>query len=90
MTTIFKYPLQIADRQTIEMPIGAQVFSVQVQDGIPCLWALVDTQAAKVIRTVYALGTGHDLAHMNGLTTLFISTIQLDGGSLVYHVFLEA
>ena len=31
MTTIWKYPIEVTDTQTIEMPIGAQMLVVQAQ-----------------------------------------------------------
>lgn len=41
MKTIWKYPLQVLDRQTLFMPPGAEILSLQTQFGNPCLWARV-------------------------------------------------
>jgi len=47
MNSIWKYPLQVTDAQTIDVPEGSEALSVQVQNGTPCLWARVDPAAAK-------------------------------------------
>jgi hypothetical protein len=84
--TIWKFPLQIMDRQEIKVPMGAQILSVQVQDGIPCMWAMVEPDSS-IFDTIYIeiFGTGHPIDCGNGNNRKFISTIQLR--SLVFHVF---
>jgi hypothetical protein len=42
LKTIHKYPLHIADRQTVAMPRGARILTVQMQHEVPCLWAQFD------------------------------------------------
>ena len=86
MKTVFKYPLQVKDKQEIQMPVGAEILCVQVQGGTPCLWAKVDTEAAYDIkRTIRIYGTGH---HINQDEPLdYIGTFQLENGVLVFHVF---
>lgn len=42
MKTIYKYPLDVTDRQVIAMPEDAEILTVQVQNGKPMLWAVVD------------------------------------------------
>lgn len=59
MTTIYKYPLEIVDRQIVRMPTGAAIRAVMVQDGVTCLWAEVDPKAALEDRTFHIVGTGH-------------------------------
>jgi 6-phosphogluconolactonase/glucosamine-6-phosphate isomerase/deaminase len=86
MKTIYKYPLKIQDKQTISMPIGAQILSVQVQDEVVCLWALVEPRLPKREIEFQMLGTGHDAGHINS-NFKHISTVQVDGGNLVFHVF---
>ena len=83
MKSVFKYPIQITDEQEILAPIGWQPLSVQFQHGAPCIWALVDTANALVLQTVHVHGTGHPIEH-NGR---FLGTIQVAGGSLIFHVF---
>ncbi len=81
--TIWKYELQMKDQQTIEMPKGAELLSVQVQFGIPVLWALVNPDAELVSRRIGTHGTGHSIQHGGR----FIGTYQVCNGELVFHVF---
>lgn len=89
MKTIWKFPLS-PDKLTIEMPRGAKVLSVAVQDEVICVWALVDTEAALVKRRFYVLGTGHDASAVTSqIVCLHVGIVLMDGGSLVFHVFVE-
>lgn len=82
---IWKYPITILEEQTVEMPIGARILSVQMQGGGLVLWALVDPEANREKRRIAVHGTGHpvDIAE----TRHFIGTVQTNGGALVWHVF---
>lgn len=85
--TIWKYQFPIDDHITILMPHGAKVLAVQVQDRVPCIWALVDTRETKCVPYKFRLyGTGHpcesDLSN-------YIGTFQMAGGKLVFHLFEE-
>jgi hypothetical protein len=64
MITIHKYPFLIADQVKIEMPIESQILSVQVQNGMPTIWAKVNTESNKEIRTFWVFGTGHEINHL--------------------------
>jgi hypothetical protein len=81
MITIWKYPLAIwGEVQKIEMPIGARVLCVQLQDERPFLWAVVDDEAPAETRAFIMHGTGHQL-----MPGEYIGTIQLHG--FVWHYF---
>jgi len=84
MNSIWKYPLQVTDEQTIDVPEGSEALSVQVQNGTPCLWVRVDPAALKVPRKIITHGTGH---HVPATTGRYIGTYQIEGGALVFHVF---
>ena len=86
MKRVFKYGLQLADHQEIELPLRAEILSVQVQHGQLMLWALVaeDCMGFPECRTIRIAGTGHQIVDHN---LKFISTIQLHDGGLVFHVF---
>lgn len=86
MERIYKYPLVPEDWTTVRMPEGAEPLCVQVQGGAPFLWARVDIDRAPVLHHFRIAGTGHDLGSNIGR---YIGTIQLEGGSLVFHVFSE-
>jgi hypothetical protein len=85
MRTIFKYPLPVADEIAVTMPKGAQLLSVQTQHGVPCLWALVDTNAPMRERALAVRGTGHTCGSIPA--SAFVGTFQLEGGSFVGHLF---
>ena len=87
MRTIHKYPLQTCDEQVIEMPVGAEILCVQVQNGVACLWASVETTFGLSGVRIYTFGTGHPLP---AAELRYVGTYQLDGGSLVFHVYEDA
>jgi len=85
MNKIYKYELEVATSQTVEMPSGAEVLCVQVQDGKPRLWAMIDPDyAMREYKTIEVYGTGHPIEPGE---RKYISTFQLRDGSLVFHVF---
>lgn len=84
MNSIWKYPLRVVDEQTLDVPEGAEVLTVQVQNGTPCLWARVDPTAPKTPRKIITHGTGHLVPETTGR---YIATYQIEGGALVFHVF---
>lgn len=84
---IYKYPIEIKDKQQLELPVGAEILSVQTQYGEVQMWALVDPNAQKETRMFEVFGTGNDVYYDMGVDRVFISTIQLEGGALVFHIF---
>ena len=85
MRTIWKYPFDTTEEFMLEMPSGAQVLTVQVQGGQPCIWALVDPSASLAPRQFLVHGTGHPVTFPHSL--VYIGTYQLMGGVIVFHVF---
>lgn len=83
--TIHKYLLSVNDEQTIFMPYGAKILTVQMQHGYPFLWALVEPVPTHALLPCKILvrGTGHDCPSVGR----YIGTFQMNGGSLVFHVF---
>ncbi len=84
MISIWKFPLQTIDEQVIEVPVGAELLTVQIQNGEPCLWARVDTNELVELRKIAIHGTGHELPDT---TRKYIDTYQMAGDSLIFHVF---
>lgn len=84
MKTIWKYPLPTAGAPSLYMPAGAQILSLQVQGGVPCLWALVDPSRTQETRFFHIVGTGHELADNPGI---YVGTFQVEGGEFVFHLF---
>ena len=83
---IWKYPLEVADEQTVNLPNGAQVLCVQNQNEVPCIWAKVDTQAVTRPWRVVTRGTGHAAGEWDGS---YVGTYQMLSGGLVFHVFMS-
>jgi hypothetical protein len=79
--TIHKYRLELTDDQTIFLPEGAEILSVQDQRGVLTLWASVDITMPPVARYITICGTGHPLPDYRE----HIQTVQQD--DFVWHVF---
>jgi hypothetical protein len=84
MITIWKFQVPVTDIVSVQMPAGAEILTVQVQDGA-CVWAMVDTDAKKVTRTFRWRGTGH----VAGGVGIYVGTVQLMSGELVFHLFVD-
>lgn len=95
MRTIWRYPLEIKDQQTIQVPcagvdiyramkIKEQILKLDVQNEEPCLWILVDTKYTKrdVIITMY--GTGYRCCEQ---IEDYLDSFQIS--EFVYHVFVR-
>jgi len=83
--TIWKYPLKVTDENRLELPKGAEILCVQVQNTDPWLWALVNSlETEKEVHLIETFGTGHKIS---GAPRKYIGTYQLHNGGLVFHVF---
>jgi hypothetical protein len=87
MKTIWKYELKEKDNQKFEMPAGAEILAVQTQKTIPCIWALVDPEEAREIRSFKTLFTGERIYNYDVPDLKYIGTCQTHEGDLVLHVF---
>lgn len=85
--TIWKFPLEITDQQTIEMPRAARILNVQAQGNILTLWALVSPDAEKVRRQISVYGTGDEIDAFVAEFATYVGTAQTHSGALVWHVF---
>lgn len=84
MITIHKYQFQIADKVIVQMPKGAKVLSVQLQNGVPTIWARVVTDMENESREFRVYGTGHEIDTF-AIQGTHLATIQHHG--LVWHIF---
>ena len=84
MMTVYKFPFDLDDIVVLKMPTGSEVLHVEVQHGVPCLWARVDPKAALEVRRFRVAGTGHPLKEDVGE---HLGSLLMRGGSLVFHVF---
>jgi hypothetical protein len=85
MKTIWKYELAILDEQDISAPADWEPLSVQLQRGVPCLWAAVDSDKPVIQHRLWIHGTGHKMSEMD---RLFVGTFQMPDLGLVFHVFV--
>lgn len=85
--TIYKYDIKIDDKFEIQLPIGAEILSVQIQYGDPKMWVLVDPAAPIAPRVFEVFGTGHPIHYDMGIDRRFIGTFQIQDGRLVFHLF---
>lgn len=85
MKTVWKYLFEIATEVTIPMPKGARVIDVRIQNGKPCMWAIVNTEARIKPITFEIRGTGHDLDGVDEYDR--VGTIHDTEKGLVWHVF---
>ena len=87
MKTIHKYQLINIDSEVkVEMPRFAQILTLDIQRGIPCIWAIVHTEDKPITRTFIIKGTGHDCTDL-GDDTPYIGTFFIHQENLVFHVF---
>ena len=83
---IWKYPLELTDRQVIEMPYDSEIIHIGEQNGQLTLWALVDeNEEQKEQRAVLVYGTGHPIIF--GPAHRHVGTAQV--GPFVWHVFVD-
>ena len=84
---LYKYPLDLSceQPQSLSLPAGAKILSMQVQHGRPCLWALVEPNAASECWTVRIVGTGAPFELQPH--EAYLGTVQMNDGALVWHAF---
>ncbi len=85
--TIWKYPVSLADSFELERPGGAKLLHLDVQNGQPFMWFLLNPNMPTVARAFYVRGTGHDCEALEQCTHR--GSFMLQNGSFVFHVFEE-
>lgn len=82
---IWKFEVQVEETFQVSLPEGATVLSVDVQYGVPQMWALVEPGKPLRLRTFHVYGTGH--VHSVNAFSRFVGSFQLMNGSFVGHLF---
>ncbi len=90
--TIWRVRLRLTAHQFVQLPAGSRVLAVQRREGDPDpnalhLWAEVTPTEPRhvMLYSVRLVGTGdHPPEHLE-----YVSTVQLDGGRLVFHVYVQ-
>lgn len=81
---IYRYELE--PNQGIDMPVGAKILCVQVKDGRPNLWALVDEAETRTVRRNFVVHTTGELFAPGN--EVYLGTFQIkDGITMVFHIF---
>lgn len=83
-TAVWKFSLQrIIGPQKLEMPEAAAILHASMQNGTPCIWAIVNPNAPKVDRHFVVKGTGHSLEGVGYGS--YVGTVF--DGPFVWHIF---
>jgi hypothetical protein len=90
--SIWKYTLEVKEKQSVGMPFGSKILSAESQGNAIFLYALVDTEeVTEYIKNSYEIlvyGTGHEM--INDISNYnFLNTVKMDSGSLMFHVFYK-
>lgn len=100
MKTIYKYPLNTAAEQIIEIPMlylrdrvarcSEQVLHVDVQNQVsPCIWCMVETERGMHRMKVVTKLTGEAFDDDDEASRLqYVGTYLLANGAFVGHVFV--
>jgi hypothetical protein len=84
---IWKYKFRIADEVHIETTRNSIFLDVQMQDGVPCMWFIVDDEEPKEIRDFVIYGTGHPVPDGEQEIGIYRGTFMEYHGGLVWHIF---
>ena len=80
MKTIYKYPVGKDVHHNsvieIEMPKGARILDIQMQNGEPMLWAIVNPKHSLRKRVFHVFGTGFDMDDYDKKHYEYVKTIQ--------------
>ena len=87
MITIYKYALDLTNRQEIRIKNGANILDAQIQDNGLFIWAEVNSEHLDIVRHIRIFGTGHPIKDLESL--IYIATFQIPNKKLVFHVYLE-
>ena len=80
---IWKFSFQYDN--SIKMPKGAEILSVQKQNDVFCIWALVTPENELEERYFQVYGTGSPIFEDSGFEKKYIATIQFK--DFVWHLF---
>ncbi len=85
--TIYRYELKdTTGLISLQMPKGARLRHVAMQEGKPCLWAEVETVLATTTRYIHGVHTGDPVPQ--GLPERYIGTVVYgEGGKNVVHFY---
>ena len=82
MKTIYKYSFEIEDSFSLILPYGFEILKVDIQNSVPCFWALIDDKNEVVNVDFKIFGTGFSIKDDN---LKYSGTIYQ--GPYVWHLF---
>lgn len=89
MKTIWRFPLNLAEQMPVRMPLGTRILHAALNaDGVPCLWAEVESEAPTHVRQMSSFGTGGWLPPDRGPHLATFLT-DVDGDEYVFHLYDE-
>jgi len=86
MKKIFKYILDITDRQVINIPLPANILSVSEQRDNVVLYSIVEEGMPVIPVEILIVGTGNPIL-FNIDDYKFVGTVNTMSGKLMWHVF---
>jgi hypothetical protein len=85
---IYKYQLKISDQQIIDIPINARFLCVRVQNDIPVMYWLVDTEFDTKREHLFTIvGTGHPIKARELETMHYIDSVMCHNDTFAWHIF---
>ena len=81
---IYKYPLKVVPKQLIVIQEDWLPLSLQIQNDIPILWALIDPANPIENREIIMVGTGTSFNLNDDI--IHLGTVQI--GRYVWHYFM--
>lgn len=85
MKKIFKYTIQTPSQNpSVQLPVGAKILKVGVQDDKIVFWAEVDTYNVIETKHFEVFGTGWELPEDS--TLVYLGTVFM--GEYVFHVYV--
>jgi len=87
---VWKYPLELEEEQTIELPYGSMFLNLIEQNDLPTLYALVNPATKlKECWQISLRATGQPISGEMPRTSMFIGTVSTLGGKLIWHLWLR-
>jgi len=83
---IWKYTLKDLTTQIVRMPMKSEILDIQMQDGKPTIWAMVDPNSLEIEVKINRYGTGNEI-ECNDSQDEYLATLQDDG--YVWHFFMN-
>jgi hypothetical protein len=92
---VYRYDLHPPEKLKVEtsikLPKGSQILTIDVKDGVPSIWAMVDPNQPDEDRALLILPTGievpKDWKYMRFINTIILPKTQPGQETLCFHIF---